>query len=135
MCKYAFKHRNSPFELFFTKYGFQWYWTDGSSQNIVIFKVVGQRSRSPGQIFRRGDMPRFAFPLLVLSFSFWGWGGDMLLLSCQSVCPSFIKVWACIYSYTLNGNFSKLGMIAYYHFELHSLIGSYLKELLAFLTL
>ena len=23
----------------------------------------GQRSRSPGQIFRRGDMPRFALPL------------------------------------------------------------------------
>jgi hypothetical protein len=28
----------------------------------------GQRSRSPGQIFRRGDMPRFALPLLYLNF-------------------------------------------------------------------
>jgi hypothetical protein len=26
----------------------------------------GQRSRSPGQIFRRGDTPRFALPLLFL---------------------------------------------------------------------
>jgi len=26
----------------------------------------GQRSRSPGQFFRRGDMPRFALPLLIL---------------------------------------------------------------------
>ena len=26
----------------------------------------GQRSRSSGQIFRRGDMPRFALPLLYL---------------------------------------------------------------------
>ena len=26
----------------------------------------GQRSRSPGQIFRRGDMPRFALPLFKL---------------------------------------------------------------------
>ena len=25
--------------------------------------VIGQRLRSPGQIFRRGDMPRFALPL------------------------------------------------------------------------
>jgi hypothetical protein len=31
---------------------------------LLIFKVIGQRSRSPGQIFRRGDMPRFALPLL-----------------------------------------------------------------------
>ena len=28
----------------------------------------GQRSRSPGQIFRRGDMPRFALPLFGLYF-------------------------------------------------------------------
>ena len=25
--------------------------------------VIGQRLRSPGKIFRRGDMPRFALPL------------------------------------------------------------------------
>ena len=30
---------------------------------------LGQRSRSLGQIFRRGDMPRFALPLLL--FMFW----------------------------------------------------------------
>ena len=28
-----------------------------------MFKVIGQRSRSPGQIFRRGDTPCFALPL------------------------------------------------------------------------
>jgi hypothetical protein len=44
-------------------------------------KVIGQRSRSPGQIFRREDTPRFALPLfcvvfcrslfILLSFYFW----------------------------------------------------------------
>ena len=29
----------------------------------------GQRSRSPGQIFRRGDTPRFALPLLLNLFT------------------------------------------------------------------
>jgi hypothetical protein len=33
---------------------------------LSIFKVIGQRSRSMGQIFRRGDTPRFAFPLFFL---------------------------------------------------------------------
>jgi hypothetical protein len=31
------------------------------SWNPIDFQ--GQRSRSPGQIFRQGDMPRFALPL------------------------------------------------------------------------
>ena len=31
----------------------------------MIFKVICQRSRSPGQIFRRGDTPRFALPLFL----------------------------------------------------------------------
>jgi hypothetical protein len=39
---------------------------------LLIFKVIGQRSRSPGQFFRRGDTPRFVLPLLSLFFfSFW----------------------------------------------------------------
>ena len=33
---------------------------------LLIFKVIGQRSRSQGQIFRRGDTPRFALPLFCL---------------------------------------------------------------------
>jgi hypothetical protein len=32
--------------------------------NSVDFQ--GQRSRSPGQIFRRGDTPRFALPVFIL---------------------------------------------------------------------
>jgi hypothetical protein len=28
-----------------------------------VTKVIGQRSRSPDEIFRRGDTPRFALPL------------------------------------------------------------------------
>ena len=44
----------------------------------LIFKVIGQRSRSPGQIFRRGDTPRFALPLFKVqsiqdSGLFWVW--------------------------------------------------------------
>jgi hypothetical protein len=37
----------------------------------------GQRSRSPGQIFRRGDAPRFALPLLIL---FHKWKGNIFRL-------------------------------------------------------
>ena len=33
---------------------------------LLIFKVIGQRWRSQGQIFRRGDTPRFALPLFCL---------------------------------------------------------------------
>jgi hypothetical protein len=36
------------------------------SRTLLIFKVIGQRSSSPGQIFRRWDTPRFALPLLLL---------------------------------------------------------------------
>jgi hypothetical protein len=36
---------------------------DENHETLLIFKVIGQRSRSPGQIFRRGDMPHFALPL------------------------------------------------------------------------
>jgi hypothetical protein len=43
-----------------------------SSRNIVICKVIGQRSRSPGQIFRRGDMPCFALPLFNVNYGM-GW--------------------------------------------------------------
>ena len=31
-----------------------------------IFKVIGQRSRSPGQICRQGDTPCFALPLFII---------------------------------------------------------------------
>ena len=34
------------------------------SGTLLIFKVIDQRSRSPGQIFRQKDTPRFALPLL-----------------------------------------------------------------------
>ena len=34
--------------------------------NTIDFQVIGQRSRSPGQICRRGGTPRFAFPLFAL---------------------------------------------------------------------
>ena len=50
-----------------------------SSRNMVLILdwwiftnycyFQGQRSRSPGQIFRRGDMPRFALPLLYFSIA------------------------------------------------------------------
>ena len=33
------------------------------SGTLLIFKVIGQSSRSPGQFFRRGDTPRFALSL------------------------------------------------------------------------
>ena len=36
---------------------------------LLIFKVIGQRSRSPGEIVRRGDTPRFALPLFCVVFS------------------------------------------------------------------
>jgi hypothetical protein len=39
------------------------------SGTLLIFKVIGLRSRSPSQIFRRGDMPRFALPLFFLLMS------------------------------------------------------------------
>jgi hypothetical protein len=51
------------------------------SGTLLILKVIGQRSRSPGQIVRQGDTPRFALPLfcvvfcrslfILLSFYFW----------------------------------------------------------------
>jgi hypothetical protein len=37
------------------------------SRTLLIFSVIGQRSRSPGKIFRRGDTPRFAFGLIWFS--------------------------------------------------------------------
>ena len=42
----------------------------------MIFKVIGQRSRSPGQIFRRGDTPRFALPLFVIYCCFFLFSGN-----------------------------------------------------------
>jgi hypothetical protein len=42
----------------------------GESGTLSIFKVIDQRSRSPGQFFRRGDTPRFALPLLYLLLIF-----------------------------------------------------------------
>jgi hypothetical protein len=46
-----------------------------------IFKVIDQRSRSLGQIFRRGDMPRFALPLFLVKIH-W----RMLILECSQGC-------------------------------------------------
>ena len=39
------------------------------SGTLLIFKVICLRSRSPSQIFRRGDTPRFALPLFILLMS------------------------------------------------------------------
>jgi hypothetical protein len=44
---------------------------------------LGQRSRSPGQIIRHGDMPRFALPLfkfgLYMILVYTGFGLDMFI--------------------------------------------------------
>ena len=39
-----------------------------ATEVLLIFKVICQRSRSPGKFFRRGDTPRFAFPMFYLHF-------------------------------------------------------------------
>ena len=38
------------------------------SGTLLMFKVIGQRSRSPGQICRRGDTPHFALPFSNILF-------------------------------------------------------------------
>jgi hypothetical protein len=60
--------------------------------NLIDF--LGQMSRSLGQIFRRGDTPRFALPLLSLSICWRGdnklWDDDILIRgSNQSMLISF----------------------------------------------
>jgi hypothetical protein len=44
-----------------------WY-TLKESGTLLILKVIGQRSRTPGQIVRQGDTPRFALPLFCVVF-------------------------------------------------------------------
>jgi hypothetical protein len=44
-------------------FGQTWYILSPSG-TLLILKDIRQRSRSPGQIFRQGDTPRFALPLL-----------------------------------------------------------------------
>jgi hypothetical protein len=56
----AFKHRNSPFELFLTKYGFDIGLMD-LHEILLFFKVKGQGHRV--KFFRPGDMSGFALPL------------------------------------------------------------------------
>jgi hypothetical protein len=61
----------------------QWHWS--LIWNPIDFQ--GQRSTSQGLIFRRGDMPRFAFPLFFLIFH-W----RMLILECSQGCY-VVKIW------------------------------------------
>jgi hypothetical protein len=47
---------------------YQTWYTLKESGTLLILKVLGQMSRTPGQIVRQGDTPRIALPLFCVVF-------------------------------------------------------------------
>jgi hypothetical protein len=60
-----------------------------------MFKVIGQRSRTSGQIFRRGDTSRFALPLLIYYYKWkilvFELDWDIVLYMLEFVAQTSIK--------------------------------------------